>query len=341
MKHPRVFFIPICLILMVCNCNHPSPNEVDICVYGGTSAGVIAAYTAKQSGKSVILIEPGQRLGGLSSGGLGQTDIGNKYAITGLSRDFYRRIGQHYGKFEQWIFEPKVAEALFLDYVARGKVDVRYNSRLFSVKKEDGSIREIVLEDSDNPTDSTRTVIKAKMFIDCSYEGDLMAQAGVPYAVGREDNNDYRETINGVQLMKGHQFPDGIDPYRIPGKPESGLLWGISDQTLEPDGTGDKKIQAYNYRICLTSDPSNRIPVIRPADYDSTRYELWIRLFAAQPDKKSLHHYFIWSGMPNHKTDINNRGGFSTDMIGANHAYPDGSYEVRAQIIREHEIYTK
>jgi len=341
MKHPSVFFTAICLILTVCSCSHRSPNEVDICIYGGTSSGVIAAYTAKQSGKSVVLIEPGRRLGGLSSGGLGQTDIGNKDAITGLSRDFYRRIGQHYGKLEQWIFEPKVAEAIFLDYVTRGQVDVRYNSRLFSVKKEDGSIKEIVLEDSDNPTDSTHTVIKAKMFIDCSYEGDLMAQAGVPYVVGREDNNDYKETINGVQLMDKHQFPYGIDPYRIPGKPESGLLWGISNQILEPDGTGDKKIQAYNYRICLTSDSSNRIPITRPEGYDSIRYELLIRLFAAQPDKKSLHHYFSWSRMPNHKTDINNNGGFSTDMIGVNYAYPEGNYEVRAQIIKEHEIYTK
>ncbi|KAA6341843.1 hypothetical protein EZS27_010387 [termite gut metagenome] len=337
----NIFFAIVFLILMVpFNLTANVVHEVDICVYGGTSAGVIAAYTAKQSGKSVILIEPGQRLGGLSSGGLGQTDIGNKYAITGLARDFYRRIGQHYGKFEQWIFEPKVAEAVFQDYVKQGKINVIYRSRLLSAKKVNGSINEILLEN----TISGKTIpiiVRAKMYIDCTYEGDLIAQAGVPYAVGREDNKDYGETINGVQLMNRHQFPDGIDPYQIPGKPESGLLWGITDYPLEPTGTGDKKVQAYNYRICLTSDKTNMIPITRPESYDSTRYELLIRLIKAQPNKISIRNYFTWSAMPGNKTDINNSGGFSTDMIGANYAYPDGSYPEREKIIREHEVYTK
>jgi hypothetical protein len=337
-----------CMILATCFINVAAEQqkkdkvkEVDICIYGGTSAGVIAAYTARQLGKSVLLIEPGQRLGGLSSGGLGQTDIGNKFAITGLSRDFYRRIGQHYGQPEQWTFEPKVAEAVFQDYIRRGKVDVVYSLRLFSVKKKKGSIREITLENSIRPKEEPHTIVKAKMYIDCTYEGDLMAQAGVPYAVGREDNKDYNETLDGVQLMHEHQFPDGVDPYVKPGNPESGLVWGISNRTLEPAGTGDKRVQAYNYRICLTSDPANMIPITRPQGYDSTHYELLVRLFAAQPRKTSIHDYFIWSKMPENKTDINNRGGFSTDMIGAGDAYPDGSYAEREQIIREHEIYTK
>lgn len=322
----------------------PAPNtdnQYDIVVYGGTSAGVMAAYTAKMLGKSVLLIEPGNRLGGLTTGGLGYTDIGNKYAITGLSRDFYRRIGDHYGKFEQWIFEPYVAEEVFLDYIERADVEVLYQHRIVSAQKDQSYIRQILVENSADPKQATNRTITGKIFIDCSYEGDLMAKAGVSYTVGREANSAYNETYNGVQLMEGHQFPDGIDPYKIPNNPGSGLLWGISNEVLQPDGTGDKKVQAYNYRICLTDDPGNMIPIIRPEGYDSARYELLLRLFEAQPEKRSLDDYFIWSRMPNRKTDINNRGGFSTDMIGMNYGYPEGSYEERSEIIRDHTIYTK
>lgn len=314
--------------------------DVDVCVYGGTSAGVISAYTVQKLGKKAILIEPGKRIGGLTSGGLGYTDIGNKYAISGISRDFYRRVGKHYGKFEQWIFEPKVAESIFQDYVRRGGFEVLYETRLKDVKKQGNRITEVLLENAANPSASADIVIRAKMFIDCGYEGDLMARAGVSYTVGREDNKDYNETINGVQLMDGHQFPGGIDPYKDPGKPKSGLLWGISNEKLLPNGTGDKKVQAYNYRICLTSDPQNMVPITKPDGYDPSRYELLLRLFEAYPDKRKLNHYFIWSHMPNHKTDINNRGAFSTDMIGMNYEYPDGSYELRQKIIQDHTAYT-
>ncbi|QIP14929.1 FAD-dependent oxidoreductase [Spirosoma aureum] len=332
------YTITICLSLLL-TYSAIAQQQVDICVYGGTSGGVIAAFTARKAGKTVILIEPGKHLGGMTSGGLGLTDIGNKYAITGLARDYYRRIGQHYGKFEQWIFEPHVAEDLFSEYVKRGQIDVLLSHRLSSVKKSSGQIQEIVLENSDKPL--AKRTIRAKMFIDCSYEGDLMAKAGVSYTVGREDNSKYNETISGVQLMTGHQLPDGIDPYKTPGNPDSGLVWGVSPAKLEPNGTGDNKAQAYNYRICLSSDPANQVAITRPAGYDSTKYELLVRLIAAQPQKRSLNDYFIWSGMPNKKTDINNRNGFSTDMIGMNYGYPDGSYEKRAQIIRDHELYTK
>ncbi len=318
------------------------PSQVDVCVYGGTSGGVIAAYTAKKMGKSVLLIEPGRHLGGMSSGGLGRTDIGNKYAITGLALDFYRRIGQHYGTFEQWIFEPHVAENIFKDYVSRASLPVLYAHRIVSAAKNgNGYLQEITLENSENPAAGTNRKVKAKMFIDATYEGDLMARAGVSYTVGREANSVYNETFNGVQLMHGHQFPDGIDPYRTPGNPESGLLWGISPAELAPAGSGDDKEQAYNFRICLTSDPSNQIPITRPERYDSTRYELLVRLFAAQPNKRKLDDYFIWTPMPNKKTDINNRGGFSTDMIGMNYRWPDGTYAERGRIFQDHVDYTR
>lgn len=329
-------------LLMLCrplSAQHKSV-QYDIVIYGGTAAGVIAAYTAKKLGKSVLLIEPGRHLGGMSSGGLGQTDIGNKYAVTGLSRDFYRRLGKHYGKLEQWTFEPKVAEGLFLDYIKRGKVPVLYESRIIGARKAGNVIQEITLENSYQPKAATNKRIRGKMFMDCTYEGDLMARAGVSYAVGREANSQYNETINGVQLMRGHQFPDGIDPYVVPGKPESGLLWGISNTPLQPNGSGDKKVQTYNFRIALTNVPSNQVAITEPANYDPKKYELLVRLMEKKP-WKSLNDGFIWSMMPNGKTDINNRNGFSTDMIGMNWAYPEADYATRAKIWNDHVDYTK
>lgn len=315
-----------------------SPAAVDVCVYGGTSAGVIAAYTAAKMNKTVLLIEPTERLGGLSTGGLGFTDIGNKYVVSGLARDFYRRIGQHYGKFEQWTFEPSVAEAIFLDYVKRGKFIVLYNNRLKGLTKIKNHINSIVLENSLTP--SKTQIVKAKQFIDCTYEGDLMAKAGVSYTVGRESNSTYNETVNGVEIREGHQFPNGIDPYKIPGKPESGLLWGISPETMAAIGTGDKKVQSYNFRLCLTNDPDNRLAITKPANYDSARYELLLRFLEKKPSK-TLDAFMKIDMMPNHKTDINNNGPFSTDMIGMNYNYPDGDYATRAAITKAHDDYTK
>ncbi len=341
MKTIKWIFVSILFAGSIPNADGQRVIDVDVCVYGGTSAGVIAAYAVQKLGKKAILLEPGRRLGGLTSGGLGYTDIGNKYAISGLARDFYRRVGNHYGKFEQWIFEPHVAEEIFQGYVARGGFQVLYDTRLKQVRKQGNRVSEILLENSKRPDGSTDITVRARIFIDCGYEGDLMAKAGVSYRVGREDNKDYGETINGVQLMDGHQFPDGIDPYQTPGKPKSGLLWGINDGNLAPSGAGDRKVQAYNYRICLTSDPQNMIPISQPEEYDASRYELLLRLFEAYPDRRKLNNYFIWSDMPNHKTDINNRGPFSTDMIGMNYAYPDGSYEQREKIIHDHTVYTK
>ena len=260
-----------------------SDISVDICIYGGTSAGVIAAYTAQKSGKSVILIEPTNHLGGLSSGGLGFTDIGNKYVIKGLARDFYRRLGSYYGTLENWTFEPSVAEGIFNSYVKEAGVKVLFGNRLNKVTKLTNVIQSIVVENSKTPDIATNQTINAKVFIDCSYEGDLMAQAGVSYAVGRESNSVYKETFNGVQLQNGHQFPDGIDPYVVKGNSTSGLLWGISDKPIQPGGTGDKKIQAYNFRICLTNKIANQSEITLPDNYDPSKYELLIRLKEKQP----------------------------------------------------------
>lgn len=320
-------------------------QSYDICVYGGTSAGVMAAVTAKRAGKSVVLIEPSKHLGGLSAGGLGATDIGNKFAITGLARDFYRNIGTHYGRLEQWTFEPHVAENLFEKYVKEAGVPVLRGWRIkqlpYKYDVDKRSIVSISLESVGLGTQTT--VIQAKQFIDCSYEGDLMATMPISFTVGREDNTQYGETWNGVQLLDKHQFPDGVDPYRIPGKPESGLIYGVSDAKLKPNGTGDLSVQAYNYRMCLTDDPANRIPISRPDGYDSTRYELLLRQISAS---KKVPDVLTWNlmhfvPMPNRKTDINNCGGLSTDMIGANFDYPNAYPIRRAEIIRDHETYTK
>ncbi len=318
-------------------------QSYDICVYGGTSAGVMAAITAKRAGKTVVLIEPSKHLGGLSAGGLGATDIGNKFAITGLARDFYRRIGQHYGRLEQWTFEPHVAENLFNKYLKEAGIEPLLMCSLVSAQKQGGRIESITVESSERTGQSNRKTITASQFLDCTYEGDLMAQADVSFTVGREANSQYAETANGVQLMDKHQFPDGVDPYKIPGKPESGLIWGVSNAKLQANGTADLSVQAYNYRMCLTDDPSNRIPIIRPDGYDSTKYELLLRQIAAG---KKVPDVLTWNlmhfvPMPNRKTDINNCGGFSTDMIGANFDYPNASPARRAEIIREHETYTK
>ncbi|MDO6439297.1 FAD-dependent oxidoreductase [Cyclobacterium sp. 1_MG-2023] len=335
----------LCLIFssVMSSCSSPEKSEekvYDVVVYGATSSGVIAAYTAKTMGKSVLLIEPSQHLGGLTTGGLGYTDIGNKFAVTGLSRDFYRKLGDHYGKFEQWIFEPSVAKATFQEYLDKAGITVQYGFRVQEVENKEGTITKIALENAANLSEPLREVA-GKMFIDATYEGDLMAKSGVTYAIGREANEVYGETYNGVQLMNGHQFPDGVDPYKVSGDPSSGLLWGISEGTLAEDGTGDDKIQAYNYRICLTNDPDNRIEITKPEGYDPSMFDLLVRLFEAQPEKRTINQYFIWSRMPNNKTDINNRGGFSTDMIGMNHEYPEGSYEKRQEIIDAHTLYTK
>ncbi|MDR1091381.1 MAG: FAD-dependent oxidoreductase [Prevotella sp.] len=328
------------ILIITSSCAQTQVEEFDICIYGGTSAGVIAAYTAAQSGKKVILIEPGQNLGGMSSGGLGFTDIGNKYVVQGLALDFYRRLGKHYGKLEQWIFEPGVAEARFNDYINEANIDVWYENRVVGVKKNGTAITEIELENSKSPSKETNRRIKAKVFIDCSYEGDLMARSGASYFVGREANSQYGETYNGVQLMDRHQVPDGIDPYIIKGDSTSGVIYGVNPEPVQPDGTGDKKVQAYCFRTCLTDNPDNMIPITKPDNYDPAKYELLKRIKEKYPWKYHTD-AFIWTSMPNRKTDINNMGGFSMDMIGKNWDYPDASYEERARIIKEHEDYTK
>ncbi|MEQ9438659.1 MAG: FAD-dependent oxidoreductase [Cyclobacteriaceae bacterium] len=360
MKNLLLLLLSLLAIACTSQSSDEAENQYDIVIYGGTSGGIAAAIQAARLGKSVVLIEPTDRLGGLTTGGLGQTDIGNKQAIGGISREFYQNIRDYYNdpqhwKWQKqesyldggqtrttenedamWTFEPSAALKVYEDMLTAEAIEVIIGERLnreTGVNKVDNRISEISLENG--------TTYAGKMFIDATYEGDLMAAAGVDYIVGRESNEEYGETYNGVQLLEGHQFPDGVDPYTIPGDPESGLLWGISPTSLDEQGSGDSLVQAYNFRICLTNAEENKVPITRPENYDSTRYELLARLFDAQPEMSAINQYFIWSHMPNAKTDINNRGGFSTDMINWSHAYPEASYAERAEIIKAHEDYTK
>ena len=293
--------------------------QADIAIYGGTSAGVIAASAARKCGK---------------------TDTGNKGAITGLSRKFYQDVGARYGINESWNFEPHVAQAVYERYLHDPGIRVLLDMVLIKAEKKKTEIRSITINGVGDSA-GRRYRVHAGQYLDCTYEGDLLAKAHVSFTLGRESNAQYGETIDGVQLAHYHQFPDGVDPYRIPGDPASGLVWGISRGKLMAAGTGDKKIQAYNFRICLTDSARNSIPITRPEGYDSTRYELLVRLIRAQPKKRSLNQYFIWSRMPNRKTDVNNRGGFSTDMIGANYGWPTGDYATRQKIFQAHLQYTK
>lgn len=358
MKRSLFLFWASCLSLFA---------DTDICVFGGTSGGIAAAIQAARMGKSVVLLEPGKYLGGLTTGGLGATDIGNKAAVGGMSREFYRRIAKHYAddanwKLEQrqeffakrasgqskasdltsadatmWTFEPHVAAKIYREMLQEAKVPWHFNQRLAAVKKDGLRIAEIRMEDG--------TAYRAKMFIDATYEGDLMAKAGVSYHVGREANAKYSETLNGIRAeTPKHQFTVAVDPYVKPGDPSSGLLPFIQTGDGGKPGEGDHRVQTYNYRLCFTTNEANRLPVTPPANYDPAKYELlgrYLEALVAAGKKPQLWQFWnpIW--MPNHKTDINNNGGFSTDHIGANYDYPEATYARREEIARDHENYIR
>jgi hypothetical protein len=352
------------LSLVIAASSGAQPMTYDVVVYGGTSAGIIAAVQAKRMGKSVVVVAPETHLGGLSAGGLGFTDTGDKSVIGGLSREFYQRVWSHYDtaaawKWQKrdeygnkgqgtpamdgehrtmWIFEPHVAEKVFEDFVKEYQIPVHRNewlNRATGVARQDGRITSLT-------TLSGRTYT-GRMFIDATYEGDLMAAAGVSYHVGREAQATYGEKWNGVQIgILHHRHHFGvlkapISPYVTPGDPKSGLLPRISAAPSGEFGQADARIQAYCYRLCLTDHPGNRIPFEKPAGYDPRQYELLLRVFQAGWRET----FQKFDPIPNRKTDTNNHGPFSTDNIGMNYDYPDASYERRRAILLEHERYQK
>jgi hypothetical protein len=351
----RIYFSFIALaILAIATTVQSGAPDYDIIIYGGTSGGISAAVQAARMGKTVALIEPGRHLGGLTFGGLGATDIGNKKAIGGIAREFYQRIKKHYAqdaswKYEKrsefkgpghdprddaaWTFEPHVAQQVFNDLLREHRIPV-FRQRLdlkSGVHKQGRHIVTITMESGE--------VYRGKMFIDATYEGDLMAKAGVSYHVGRETNKTYGETLNGVQVKNAihHQFIKNIDPYQRPGDASSGLLPGVHAEPPGRDGDGDQRVQAYNFRLCATDRPENRRPWSRPTNYDEKQYELLLRNFEAGDLR------LPWSLilMPNRKTDSNNNFAFSTDYLGMSYSYPDADYAARAKIWQEHADYQK
>ena len=373
----KAYFLVISVFLLLFSCQK-NINEYDIVIYGGTSAGIAAAIQSSRMGKSVVLIEPTQRIGGLTTGGLGATDIGNKQAIGGISREFYQNIKKHYddpinwkwqspddykqnrnkgNEDAMWTFEPSAALAVFTKMIAAESIKLVYGERLnraTGVKKQGTKIVEIEMENG--------TSYRGKMFIDATYEGDLMATAGVNYSVGRESNREYGETLNGVQANKisltlrktvshnglYHNFIEGVDPYIVKGEPSSGLLPYIEKGGPGLDGQGDKGIQAYCFRMTLTDHPENRIPFTKPEGYNELNYELLFRNYeAAQGPVEKMYSYgdplvpWINSPMPNRKTDTNNQKGFSTDFIGQNFDYPEATYQERENIVEQHRTYQK
>ena len=306
----------------------PLSLDCDLCIYSGNSGGVIAAIAAKRRGLSVVLLEPGRHLGGLTAGGLGCTDIGNKQAIGGLSREFYRRVGKKYGVAEHWRFEPHVAEDVYKEWLAEEGLMCHFGSFLDKVELRDGRIHRITTENGIS--------VAAKFYIDASYEGDLMAKAGVSYTVGREASSQYGESWNGSQVLNKHQFDFPVDPYRIEGDPSSGLLPGI-DTGPHIAGAGDKRVQAYNFRLCLTDRAKNRIPFTEPEGYDRSAYELLARYCRAghMPD------FNKFDALVNGKVDMNNHGAVSTDFIGMNHEFPEADYRKREEIFQAHVRWIK
>ncbi|HVE15265.1 MAG TPA: FAD-dependent oxidoreductase [Chthoniobacterales bacterium] len=345
--------VPLLCVLLAAS-PATAPASADICVYGGTSAGVIAAVQARKMGKSVILVSPSRHLGGLTSGGLGFTDMGNPRTVGGLTRDFFHRIWSHYQNPGAWtvqtkdsfpnhgqhgpafdskleiatVFEPHVAEKVFGDLLAANAGVAIVPGRLAekdAVRKIGRRIVSIHLEDGRQ--------ISARMFIDASYEGDLMAAAGVSFTVGRESNAQYGESIDGIRAPSiKNQLPKGIDPYLRPGNPASGLLPGVNADAGGPIGSADQKIQAYCYRMCLTDAPRNRLPIAKPAGYRESDYELVFRAI----EKGQTRGFFKLSALPNRKTDSNNDSGISTDFIGQNYDYPEASYAQREKIDEAH-----
>ena len=341
-----------------------------LAIYGATPAGISAAVQARRMGMKVVLVEPTWRIGGLTTGGLGQTDIGDKRAFGGIAVEFYAAVRRWYenprhwknqtpGEFDpdfdkpqkspgprtMWKFEPSAALAILEGWEKRDGLEIVRGSRLDrrpgGVVKENGRVVSFRTEDG--------RVYRADAFIDATYEGDLMAAAGVSYTVGRESNSKYGETLNGNQPSLGcHHFFPGVDPYVVKGDRFSGLLPGIEPyDPSEKEGDGDSRVQAYCLRMCLTDVPENRIPFEKPADYDEREYELLFRDYEQRAKHPELVKGYLvgigWinSGMPCRKTDTNNRHGFSTDFIGRNWKWADGSYAEREMMFAEHLRHQK
>ncbi len=309
-------------------------QAVDVIVYGGTAGGVIAAVAAAREGLRVTIVTPDRHLGGMVSGGLGWTDYGKKPVIGGYSLEFFERVGRKYGRAIEWHFEPHVAEAVFDELVKEAGVTV-VRGRLRETRgvlKSGATLDAIV-------TDGGET-FRGRIFVDATYEGDLMAQAGVSYTWGREGTSEYGESLAGVRdRTPFHQFRAAVSPLDARGA----LLPEITARSADAVGAADKRVQAYNFRLCMTRTEENRVPWPKPARYDAARYALLARylpaLQAAVGRPLAINDVMKADLLQNGKTDTNNNGAFSTDFIGGSYGYPEGSYATRARIRQAHVDY--
>jgi hypothetical protein len=326
------------LLVKIC----PAQTDRDLIVYGGTAGGIITAVSAARQGLTVTLLEPGNHLGGMATGGLSRTDFGKKEVIGGYALEFYWRVGQKYdlARFAQgpaWYYEPHVGEQVFTEMLREAKVEVLLHHRLREkngVSKMGGKLVSLTTEDG--------AIFRGKVFADCSYEGDLMAEAGVTYTWGRESSAKYGESLAGVrEHTPFHQFLVPVNGYDRTHH----LLPEISSLPKGETGEGDKKVQAYNFRMILTDNPADRLPFPKPPGYDPRRYELLARLIAAKirqtGQTPALREFVLIARIPNGKADFNNNGPFSTDYIGQSWDYPNGSFARRRQIWEAHVNYTK
>ncbi|WP_428655891.1 FAD-dependent oxidoreductase [Runella sp.] len=348
-----IFILPLTGFHSLILSDKNQAQAYDVVIYGATAGGITAAIQVAKMGKTVALIEPSKHIGGMSVEGLGGTDIDNHKefqntaAVGGSSLEFYRRIAKAYGHeaaFEQmlskkeknpdlWDFESKVAEKVFNDWVKEYKINVFLNHRLSenkkAVQKNGTNIVQIQMENGN--------IFRGKVFIDATIEGDLLAKAGVSTTVGREANSKYNETLNGIRAVTDHaQFKVKVNPYRNPDDPKSGLIPMIQDEPLGTPGAGDKRLQAFCFRMCLTKNPTNQLPFTKPDGYDRTQYEIYLRYLKAggklyRPDVS----------IPNGKTDLGAWHDLSHNLYGMNMEYPEGSYAVRERILKQHRTFTQ
>ena len=323
-----------------------SEGVYEIVVYGDSSGAVTAAVAAKRQGYSVILVNPTGFLGGMSASGLGATDfLGKRSTFGGITSEFYGAIAVAYGKTYVRSFEPHVGQSVFNRLIADADVPVVFHEELN---------RETGVEMDENRIVSITTIsgrtYRGRMFIDATYVGDLMAAAGVTYKVGREAENRYGEDLAGVrrgdtrprrhytQGDKDH-FIRKVDPYITPGDPNNGLLPTVFKIDNLTNGQGDRKIQAYNYRVCLTTDSELRIPIEKPSGYQAIDHELLLRNFEAGDHRvPALIEPLAGSGS---KVDWNSMHAVGSDYPGANWDYPEADYQRRREIEAAHQVYIR
>ena len=328
-----------CALIVTTTASAQSGKQYDLVVYGGTAGGVMTAVSAAREGLSVAILEPGKHLGGMVTGGLSRTDFGKREVIGGIALEFYQRAGKKYGRDLEWMPEPRVAEAILNEMIREAKtVTVFLNHRLKEkggVRKQGARIVSITMENGAR--------FEGAIFADATYEGDLMAQAGVDFTWGRESSAQYGESLAGVRPKdRNHQFDFPVSAY----DENKRLLPEIQKEPRGEIGAGDHKVQAYNYRMILTNNPDNRIPFAKPATYDPIRFELLARFLIRFVEEKGRAPRMNEILLPaqvagDRKWDFNNRGPFSTDYIGKSWDYPNASYKRRAAIWLDHKRYTE